>query len=407
MSTFDPLDEILVQLLHNTSQTSLTTTLQALTPTDWATLIAKAQAHDLASALYHQLRTAALLPLLPASISQQLQREYHRVVANNTLQYQELGKILTTLHTHQIEAIVLKGTHLVAISNNLGLRSCGDIDLLLRPDQLLVANQALEAIGYTRERALEKVTATVNHLPALRNGKATVELHDTIATADAPFRIVYDDLFGHSQPFTVRGVTGMGFCPEDLLLHLCIHAAYQHSFDHGLRSIYDILGVVRAHPTLDWAKFVRSTQAWQAGKPAYLTLCLSHALLGVKIPATVLAQLAPKHFDATLLAIAKQQLFYAAQPQPFVTHGLIQAWNAKGVQDKGLAFWRRLFLPREKLAETYALSVNSYWLYFYYLVRLRYLLLQHGDTLWQLWRGNEGVVNRFERERILHHWLSS
>ncbi len=130
-------------------------------------------------------------------------------------------------------------------------------------------------------------------------------------------------------------------------------------------------------------------------------------LFNAGIPAAVLAALAPKNIDPRLLAISKQQLFYAVQAQPFITHSLIQAWGAKRSQDKVVSFLKSIFLPREKLAEIYSLSVDSHHLYFYYLVRLYYLCFQHGDTLWQLWRGNKPVVNRMEREIVLHDWLRS
>ena len=63
---------------------------------------------------------------------------------------------------------------------------------------------------------------------------------------------------------------------------------------------------------------------------------------------------------------------------------------------------QRIFLPREELARMYSISPNWPRIYFYYLIRLKDLLVWHSHTLWQLSRRNKGMAAQAE----LTEWLS-
>ena len=74
--------------------------------------------------------------------------------------------------------------------------------------------------------------------------------------------------------------------PEDLLLHLCLHASFTHRFRVGLRACWDILETVNHYgQAIDWDLVVRRAQAWGIGRYVYLTLRLVRDLLGAGDPA--------------------------------------------------------------------------------------------------------------------------
>jgi len=58
------------------------------------------------------------------------------------------------------------------------------------------------------------------------------------------------ELWQRVQTVTLDGIPYPILTPEDLLLHLCVHASYQHQFAFDLRSLWDIRQLCQAYPDL-------------------------------------------------------------------------------------------------------------------------------------------------------------
>jgi hypothetical protein len=89
---------------------------------------------------------------VPPSTFNFLRSTYYQTLAQNTLMYQELERILKALDRAGIEVIVLKGAALAAtVYADIGLRPMGDLDLLVKDEQLPRALEVILSMGYVEE----------------------------------------------------------------------------------------------------------------------------------------------------------------------------------------------------------------------------------------------------------------
>jgi hypothetical protein len=123
-----------------------------------------------------------------------------------------------------------------------------------------------------------------------------IELHWTIETG--PFNIDVESLWERAERTSIAGLETFVLAPEDLLLHLCLHAAFHHRFNQGLRPLWDLVEVLEHHGRdIEWDKVVHRAAAWRVRKHAHLALYLAHALLGASVPVFVLTALRPVDFE--------------------------------------------------------------------------------------------------------------
>ncbi len=55
-----------------------------------------------------------------------------------------------------------------------------------------------------------------------------VEVHWTLLKEDEPFTIDADALWERAVPARIANLDALALLLEDLVLHLCLHLAYQH-----------------------------------------------------------------------------------------------------------------------------------------------------------------------------------
>ena len=275
-------------------------------------LVAQAVRHGVGPMLRRRLIGLGLFRKLPASAREALDRHYAGNAARALARARDLGAILERLEASGVEVIALKGVYLAqAVYPAPALRPMIDMDLLCRERDLETAQAALLGLGYIRndsDLSVAECLANRHQLPPfLRPGATTVEIHGRIERPNAPFAIDHEGLWRRSRPWRVEGKPLRALAPEDLLLHLCLHATYHHRFRIGLSALMDIARVTRLEP-VDWQAFVVRARAWKASLPAFLGLFLTGRLLGVEPPASVLSALAPAESAEALLAVAEGTL---------------------------------------------------------------------------------------------------
>src|SRR5207253_1648910 len=156
--------------------------------------------------------------------------------------------------------------------------------------------------------------------PLTRPDGVPVELHWTITRPTAPFKIDLDGLWERARPALIGGVEALVLSVEDLLLHLCLHAAFDHQFFLGFRACWDIRQTIQHHDSeIDWEQLQDRARQWGVSKYVYLTLHLAKDLLGAAVPPHAITALRPDGFDPRLMAWAKAELLTdrsAAVPVP-------------------------------------------------------------------------------------------
>src|SRR5207248_2341602 len=103
--------------------------------------------HNVLPLIYRTTRD--LVPAIPAAIMDDLRARYEHNARRNLKFTAELFRILDCLEAHEIPAIPYKGPALAEmVYGNLASREFSDLDVLVRPTDVLRAKAALRDLGY-------------------------------------------------------------------------------------------------------------------------------------------------------------------------------------------------------------------------------------------------------------------
>ncbi len=373
----------------------------------WAGVVAQAEQHDLAPLLYHRLRGR-----LPPARQERLQARYREAAKQNMRLYYDLARLLQALRAEDITPIVLKGAYLAAaIYDDIALRPMQDIDLLLQPEALKQAEARLLALGYTPHRENAEFATYHCHLAYWPpQGDISVELHWHIQRLDAPFQVEVGALWQAARRATIAGQEALALAPELLLLHLCLHAAYDHLFAFGLRPLVDVAETVRVYQArLDWERVARCARQWGLARAVYLTLHLAHALLAAPVPGEWLAALRPEGFEPQVAAWAKEQVFREPAAPAALSQDFARLWAAESPPGRLAFLLKKLFPPPQIMSKLYPVEPDSGRVYLYYPARLKDMALAQGMLAWRLWRGDKrlkSIVRRENNKAALRQWLA-
>jgi Uncharacterised nucleotidyltransferase len=385
-----------------------------LSEADWDNVVRESVRQGVASLLYHRLPTLGDRAEAPSRITRSL-RELAIGSAVTSLRLdQELGQVLTALGRAGIDVIALKGAHLAeAVYANKGLRPMKDLDLMVKRCDLSRAQTTLLEMGYgpRPEPYAEWDYSDSQHLhPVTRPGGATIEIHWTIETPTAPFAIDVDGLWERARPATIAGVNVMVLSTEDVLLHLCLHIAFHHRFELGLRGCWDIREIIRSRGNqIDWEQVQARARTWGVRKYVYLTLYLAKELLGASVPTAVLAGLEPNGFDSRLVTLARGEMLRQTVG-PSVSSRFARIWGASRIREKASLIAKALFPSRNAIGRMYPTCRDPRWLYCYYLVRWGELVQKYGRAVWGMMRRDEALTDLVRREHqraVLVDWLQS
>lgn len=387
----------------------------SLTVSDSAEILRQAGENGITPLLYHRLRTVVPAPELPSAVIEHLRRVAVGCAAQSLQIGRELSEILEVFRRHGVAVVALKGAHLGHIVyGNAALRTMGDLDLMVRRDQLGSAEGLLIRLGYTPQHdSLEQMDYARHHhtRPLGKPGAVRIDLHWSIARPTAPFDVDLDGMWERAVPARIAGSEALVLSPEDLLLHLCLHASFDHQFRLGLRACWDILEAVRHHRgAIDWDELARRAQRWGIGRYVYVTLHLVRELLAADIPLARIAVLEPPGFAPEVLMWARTCVFTPESDAASVSPSMAELWTSRPLAAK-LTVLRHTFYPsRGALGRIYQTSPDSTRIYLYYPLRWADLLLRYGRHAWGLWRGDHRTHDELravsERE-ALREWLAT
>jgi hypothetical protein len=358
----DATDRELLRLLRARLPSGDQTAPAARPAVDWAEVAARATQLSVAALIFDALQRDECLADVPPELYQTLQNYSNAGTLHNL-------QIYRLLHTHQIDVCLLKGVFLAQmVYAHMGLRPMGDIDLLIRLDDLARVRSLLAEAGFI----LGTADTDYHDRYYRQDSSLSVEIHWSLEEPGSPFSIDNGALWQRAHPAQVLGLPVYLLSPEDTLLHQCIHASYHHLFQRfSLRGLCDIQQLIAHYgDRLDWAHFCARADAWQAQRSAYLTLLLAQALLHVPVPTTVFAALGPTHPDARLQQWAIQRVLgkVGEHELPWPSH--VARWHLSTTWSAKLdAAVKICFPPQEQIAAQYQLPVNSPKIWLGYLQR--------------------------------------
>lgn len=257
---------------------------------DWDRLLELASAHGVIPLLARACGDAAR-DRIPEAISQRLEDEHHRIARRNLRLTKGLVDIVDRFEAAGIDALAMKGPVLAAQAyGDVALRHFGDLDLLVRPAQVVDATTVLEAAGWQREYDLSPAQTEVyvrrnTEFPLYNPDRDIwVDLHwgplnpamvSAVSTAEAIERASSVEVGDHRIPTLADG---------DRLQYLA-----QHGTKHGWRRLLWLLdfvaGIRRSDVDIETGlEVARGT----GGERAVLLGCaLASEELGVSWPAVI------------------------------------------------------------------------------------------------------------------------
>ncbi len=413
MNLLGTIPNLLLACLRQTPPDDLTAQLAQLTREQWAQLLALAVEQHVPSLLYHRLKRLGDETIIPTAIGQVLQKKYYGTALHNMRLYQELGKLIDALHAEGITALVLKGAHLAAIVyETMALRTMADVDIMVQQADLPATIQQIQALGYqpiTPLFSLDTYLTRYHHLPRFVHPDtvASIEVHWTITSSTRTYAISMEELWARSQPLTLTTITTRGLCPEHLLLHVCMHATYQHQLRQGVRFLCDIAAIVQHYgDALDWEVVIQQAIAWKWQHGIFLAFYATQEMLGTQLPAHVLPSLNPlnhtlpnQHEFQAILFPTDRALTNAS------SRDFLNLLSTPQLSQKLTLLWHRFFLSREEMATTYSVAAHSPRLYLYYPVRVKDLLGRYMHKTWRMWRGDPTITTLTRNQAQLQQWL--
>jgi hypothetical protein len=260
---------------------------------DWEYLLEMGAEHRMLPLVYWHL-TSASSEAVPENILSQLRHGFR----TNKLRALLLAKELLDLHKlferRKIPIIPYKGPVLAAsVYGDLGLRMSGDLDLLIRVQDVPEAKEMLVLRGYKPTPWKTDTRLTPNQEAAFLRFEREypfehcdsgigVELQWGVTDRHFPFSLGMEFMKERLQRVSLGGGTVPSFAPDVMLLILCVHASVHHW--ERLQWICDVAEMIRVCQKMDWNCVMERAAALGSERMLLLGLHLAHELLGADIP---------------------------------------------------------------------------------------------------------------------------
>jgi hypothetical protein len=280
---------------------------------DWDELTSLAVQQGLAPLLYRNVRTR-FPGILPADVEDRLRDIYHANSARNLRLTAALLKILESLEAGGVKAMPYKGPSLADFAyGNVALRQFNDLDILVRPCDVLRARDLMVTMGYRPERTLSRTQAVTltrwnNEISLTENErKIGVELQWNIVPGYFSFPVERLGIWGRQEKRLTNDFKIPTLPPEELLLVLCIHGC--KDLWRRLIWVRDIAELIGRTDRLDWPALMELSRVCGSHRMLCIGLRLAEDLFGPVLPGPVLKAVAEDPAVDRLARGIKRRIF--------------------------------------------------------------------------------------------------
>ena len=222
---------------------------------DWEYLLSLASAHGLEPLLLLHLSRHSPAQF-PESFLQSLQNRCNEIARRNLVLAWKLTSVSAHLTARAIEHLAYKGPFLAqTYYGNCGLRVFGDLDLVVPQPKIVAAYEALQEIGFSDKTGFSPAQRSAafrfgfEH-PLTDAAGIEIDLHWRVVPDFISHSLDSEGIWQRASRLPFFGHEVPSFCPEDLLVALCLHAG-QHEWAE-ISAFCDIFQVMSLHPNLDW-----------------------------------------------------------------------------------------------------------------------------------------------------------
>ncbi|MBP7735421.1 MAG: nucleotidyltransferase family protein [Spirochaetes bacterium] len=248
---------------------------------------------------------------LPEPMKSEISAAAKEAVLNTVLLNQmilkECTRIQTALADHGIECVLIKGLSL----DFTGLRTVGDIDILVREKDLLAANKLVTLVDYNyvgdimnplvRKEEKKNIALQMdwNNQFQYYNKKNALllELHTNFFERSRVYEFDLDGLLNNINIFWDKRLwneklRSFVLCNEDLLLLMCLHTALKrapYSNQFVMRNALDIADLIQQG--IDWDRVLMISGQLGVSSFVLFSLKLSRRLLDLEVPEHIITDL--------------------------------------------------------------------------------------------------------------------
>lgn len=362
---------------------------------DWDYVLAVAHRHCVIPLLYHHLNFIASAAVPPQVMSRLRNRDCENTTSSLFLTG-ELLKLLDVLEAHDIQAVPLKGPTLaLAAYGDLGLRQFGDLDLLVRKQDVLSVKELLirrrfkpkPELTDAQEAALLRFDCSHNFV----SENACVDVHWDFVAPYYSFGLEVNQLWKRLEPMTIGSKQVLTLSTEDLLLILCLHG-FTHFWER-LGWICDVASLIDNRKDIDWELVLQNAARLGSRRILSLGLFLANELLKAPVPEEVWEALPP---DLTVRTVAEQvqeQLFGGAdRSRGFIDGVLLHLRMRERKRDRLRSCLRLAVTPRNY--DWMFLPLPDWLFFLYYPLRPLRLAGKYGAKLMSGSHGGENSIKK-------------
>ena len=213
------------------------------------------------------------------------------VVRRNLALSAETLRLVGALEARSIQALAFKGCILSAVVyHSLSARKDGDIDLLVRKEEVFRALEVLAECGYQpyRQRSAAEAAGHLEYdceWELFHSGKCIgLDLHWEFSSRNSgmPVPQFLDRVWSSPYRTIFCGRPILTFAADDLIFVLCIHAAKNQW--QRLEWIHTLARLVDQSPSIDWKTLFGVAAACASERTLALGLAICTKLYAIKLP---------------------------------------------------------------------------------------------------------------------------
>jgi hypothetical protein len=299
----------------------------------WPDFLRWVDRHRAAPLVYRNLQSYGREGV-PAAALGALRSRFESNARRSLVNAAELVHLCKLFQENGIPVFPLKGSGLaLQVYGNLALRHAGDIDLLINPGQVDLADRLLQE-RYCRIAPGPHLTPyqqkQYNRLREQRlyihNGNGIkVELHTRFLCNRPHCHGDFDELRDRAQEIAVANASLPVMFWEDNLLYLCDHGAKHYWY--RLFWLTDLAEIIRQNWITDWDLIFKTATIRNLSRPLTQGVILAHLLLNVPLPDQIkdyatrdrkmpylinaaLRRIVDQHYYANMVATLYDHLIY-------------------------------------------------------------------------------------------------
>jgi hypothetical protein len=314
---------------------------------------------------------------MPAEILEYLQERALEAARFDLTLSAELARLLRLFEGHEIQVVSLKGPALRSILyGDAALRSSSDLDLLVRPPDVLRAKRALEGDGYYMQSILPSdadgaclkrrdCQITFSRKITEEDDLLFVDLHWRLLPGYFPRFFDERELWECLRQVSVAGTAVSTLSPEHLLLFLCAHGT-KHLWER-LGWLCDIARLVQVETGIDWTRVFMEAQQTDSSRMVVVALLLTSELLGISLPGAAVECISSDRAARELVEIVRQRLYDEIVTPASAMESASFSRRAFERTGHRLRFLTGVFIePTEAEYEALKLPLPLHWLYYFF-----------------------------------------